>query len=121
MTEPLSSRELDHLLSFVGYGTLDSDVWFLGMEEAGGGEENIRTRLKFRPVEDCAKAHRMLGVTKLHWGKRVIQRTWRGMCYVMLRLEGKEATRENIRVSGHFTRALWRPDSPDRTHADSEA
>jgi hypothetical protein len=67
------------------------------MEEAGGGENNIRTRLKFRTVEDNAEAHKMLGVTNLHWGKRKIQRTWRGMCYIMLRLQGQEPTRENIR------------------------
>ena len=67
------------------------------MEEAGGGETNIRTRLHFRRVEDNAEAHKLLGVTHLHWGKRKIQRTWRGMCYIMLRLEDQEPTRENIR------------------------
>ena len=46
---------------------------------------------------DNADAHKMLGVTHLHWGKRKIQRTWRGMCYIMLRLEGKEPTTGNIR------------------------
>jgi hypothetical protein len=97
VTSSLADDELNHLLNFIGYGTLDADVWFLGMEEAGGGEANLRTRLKFREVEDNAEAHRMLGVTTLHWGKRKIQRTWRGMCYIMLRLEGKEPTRENIR------------------------
>lgn len=62
MTSPLADVELDHLLNFIGYGTLDADVWFLGMEGAGGGEDNLRTRLKFRPVEDNAEAHKMLGV-----------------------------------------------------------
>jgi hypothetical protein len=98
MTNPLNDSELEYLLRFIGYGTLDADVWFLGMEEAGGGEENIRTRLNFRPVEDNAEAHKMLGVTHLHWGKRKIQRAWRGMCYIMLRLEDQEPTRENTRT-----------------------
>jgi len=98
MTNSLSDADLNHLLNFIGYGTLDADVWFVGMEEAGGGEENIRTRLKFRPVEDNAEAHKMLGVTHLHWGRKKIQRTWRGMCYIMLQLEGREPTRENIRT-----------------------
>jgi hypothetical protein len=97
MIKALTDRELEHLLNFIGYGRLDADVWFLGMEEAGGGEANIRTRLRFRPIEDNAEAHRMFGVTYLHWGKRKIQRTWRGMCCIMLRLEGKEPTTENIR------------------------
>ncbi len=61
----------------------------LSTEEAGVGETNIRTRLKFRPVEDNAEAHKMLGVTHLHWGRRKIQRTWRSMCHIMLRLEGR--------------------------------
>ena len=97
MTEPLTDNQIKHLLNFIGYGTLDADVWFLGMEEAGGGGDNIRTRLNFRVVEDLAEAHKLLGVTHLHWGKRKIQRTWRGMCYIMLRLEGKEPAREAIR------------------------
>ena len=67
------------------------------MEEAGGGEANIRTRLAFQPVMDNAEAHKMLGVMNLHWGKRKIQRTWWGMCYIMLRLEGTELTTKNIR------------------------
>ena len=50
MTKPLIDSELEHLLNFIGCGTLDADVWFLGNEEAGGGVANIRTRLKFRPV-----------------------------------------------------------------------
>jgi hypothetical protein len=93
----LQDNELEHLLRFVGYGRLDALVWFLGMEEAGGGEQNIRTRLKFRFVEDCAEAHQLLGITKHHWGKRVIQRTWRGMCYIMLKLENKSTDAESIR------------------------
>jgi hypothetical protein len=97
MTSPLTDTELDHLLNFVGYGTLNADVWFLGMEEGGGGEENVRARLKFRPVEDCMEAHKILGILKFHTGNRVIQSTWRGMCYVMLRLEGKPVDRESIR------------------------
>ena len=72
MSLPLSDSDLDHLLNFIGYGRLEADVWFLGMEEAGGGEANIRARLKFRPVEDNAEEHKMLGVTHLHWGRRKI-------------------------------------------------
>lgn len=97
MSAALTNNELEQLLNFVGYGKLTAKVWFLGMEEAGGGESNIRARLRFQPVEDCANAHRILEITKHHCGKPVIQRTWRGMCYIMLRLDGKEPTRESIR------------------------
>ncbi len=105
---PLTEAELNHLVDFIGYGRLDADVWFLGMEEAGGDESNIRARLKFRPVEDNAEAHKMLSVTNLHWGKRKIQGTWRGMCYIMLRLEGTEPTSENIRSYQVENGAIWR-------------
>jgi len=97
MTQALTDAELEHLLKFVGYGNLDASVWFLGMEEAGGGETNIRARLQFRQVEDNLDAHDLLGITKHHLGKKVIQRTWRGMCYIMLRLEGANPSTENIR------------------------
>jgi hypothetical protein len=94
----LLNNELEHLLNFVGYGRLDAPVWFLGMEEAGGGEDNLRARLKLRAVEDCAEAHRILGITKHHWGRRVIQHTWRGMCYIMLKLDNKATDAESIRT-----------------------
>lgn len=98
MTLPLSTDELNRLLNFVGYGVLDAEVWFLGMEEGGGGEDNIRKRLRFRPVEDCMEAHKILGIVKHHWGNQAIQPTWRGMCCIMLGLEGKEPSRDNIRA-----------------------
>lgn len=93
----LTDAELSQLLNFVGYGRLNAPVWFLGMEEAGGGEDNLRKRLSFLAVDDCALAHQKLGITKHHWDKRTIQPTWRGMCCIMLELENRQATRENIR------------------------
>lgn len=94
---PLTDAELQRLCDFVGYGHLDAQVWFLGMEEAGGGEANIRTRLEFAQVEDCAEAHRNLGMTQFHEGRRRIQPTWRGMCCLMLCLENKPVNRPAIR------------------------
>lgn len=93
----LNDSELEILLNFVGYGNLKADVWFLGMEEAGGGEENLRLRLKFRLVEDCAEAHQILGITQHHTGRKVIQPTWRGMSYIMLAFAGKPTDKEHIR------------------------
>ena len=93
----ISNEQLLHIESFIGYGTTKADYWFLGMEEGGGGDDNIRARLKFQNIEDCKNAHQILGITEYHSGKRKIQRTWRGMCYTMLKIEGKEPTRELIR------------------------
>jgi hypothetical protein len=98
MQTAISDDELDGLINFIGYGRIDARTWFLGMEEAGGGEENLRTRCLFSTVEDCAEAHLKLGIEKHHWGKKSIQSTWRGMCYVMLALEGSEINPETIRA-----------------------
>jgi hypothetical protein len=46
---------------------------------------------------DCAEAHKLLGIEKHHWGRKIIQRTWRGMCYIMLGLEEKRITPDSIR------------------------
>lgn len=112
MNRTLTNANLEHLLHFIGYGKLDAKIWFLGMEEAGGGEENIRARLKFSRVMDCANAHKkILGITKFHTGDKTIQRTWRGMCYIMLRRKGKPIDRESIRN--------YQADYLGRSHGDS--
>ena len=89
--------EVEKLLSFIGYGNLSAPVWFLGMEEAGGGIENLRNRLKFDVIEDLYQGHKKLGILKHHEGKRIIQPTWRGMCVIMLTLKGIDINREEIR------------------------
>jgi hypothetical protein len=107
----ITDQQLEHLLSFIGFGRLEADTWFLGMEEGGGGEENIRTRLKFEVVEDNMHAHELLGIHDWHWGKRKIQPTWRGMCYLMLRLNGEIPDREKIRT--------YQAEELGRSHGDT--
>src|SRR5690606_8451189 len=77
-----------------GYGTVDARVWFLGMEEGGGGAANLRERLSFEAVEDLQNALLKLGIMKFHGDRPRIQSTWRGMCYIMLRLNGMKPTRD---------------------------
>lgn len=95
--KPITDEELAHLLKFVGYGSLTAPVWFLGMEEGGGGEDNLRKRLKFDVVEDCKEAHAQLGITRFHGDRPRIQRTWRSMCYIMLSLNYQKPTTAAIR------------------------
>jgi len=97
MKKSVNKKELDVLLNFIGYGSLKAEIWFIGMEEAGGGENNISARLNFEPIMDCSEAHKLLGIFNLHFEKVIIQKTWRGMCYVMLCLNNEQPTRENIR------------------------
>lgn len=94
----LSDREVEHLLGFIGYGDRDANLWYLGMEEGGGGEDNLRARLNFSTFEDNYVAHKKLGITKFHEGNRNIQRTWRGMCVLSLLLSGKDTDKDSIRA-----------------------
>ena len=88
-TQPLSPNETSNLLEFIGYGNLKAPVWFLGMEEGGGGEERIRVQSGFEPIEDLYDAHvNKMGITRYHCGNRVLQSTWKGMCHIMLSLAG---------------------------------
>lgn len=97
MPTPLTDRELNHLLRFIGYGSLSAPYWFLGMEEGGGGNDNLRTRLEFQTVEDCKAAHQKLGITRFHGDRPRIQSTWGKMARIMLSLGGEEPTRQAIR------------------------
>lgn len=98
MSFSFTDDEIDKLLRFIGYGNLDADIWFLGMEEAGGGVDNLRRRLALDPVEDLKVACvDKLGITKHHTGRRVLQRTWIPMCEVMLRLDGKPTNADSKR------------------------
>lgn len=111
-THIVTSEEKQRLLSFLGYGRLDAPVWFLGMEEAGGGEDNLRVRSTFDQVEDLREAHMKLGITHHHEGKRRIQRTWNMMCEFMLRIEGNTSpTTEDRRT--------YQGDHLGRVHGDS--
>ena len=89
MCTPLNSAQLQHLIDFIGYGRLDAPVWFIGMEEGGGGAANINARLNFQPVEDLRHAHvNLLKIPQFHYNNLrtntpIIQPTWDGMCRIM--------------------------------------
>lgn len=87
----ITAEEKRKLLGFIGYGRLDAPVWFLGMEEAGGGEDKLLIRTRFNRVEDLYEAHKALGITRHHEGRRVLQPQWGRMSDLMLRLSGVSA------------------------------
>lgn len=92
MRSSLSKQQIDRLVQFQGYGNPRGRVWFIGIEEGGGGENNLRNRLHpdFAPIMDNHKAHELLGIHQYHTGKRLRQPTWWTMSKVMLGLdEGK--------------------------------
>jgi hypothetical protein len=91
--------------NFLGYGDINADVWFVGMEEGGGDtEENVRRRLETweargcRSIEDLAEYHQGIGDTKHFDGRKPpIQRTWAKICRMYLAQGARSPTFEEIR------------------------
>lgn len=62
----LTSQQKERIVGFLGYGRLDAPIWFVGIEEGLGLENdeeainNLRARAKFEPVMDLREAHEQL-------------------------------------------------------------
>ncbi|WP_104018924.1 hypothetical protein [Roseovarius nitratireducens] len=94
---------------FYGYGDLTAPIWFIGMEEGGGGEENIRKRLETwdargrKQLEDIAGYHEAMTAEDLTRRKRVrIQPTWEKLIYFQMAAEAGTPTREGVRAFQKF-------------------
>lgn len=95
----LKREELDKLEGFIGYGRKDAEVVFFGLEEAGGGWENLKTRLSITNYKylDCKRFHldefKHSKPYELHSdepNKSVnFQPVWKYMSYLMLKLENR--------------------------------
>jgi hypothetical protein len=106
---------LDYATKFYGYGDLSAPIWFIGMEEGGGGKETVQKRLDvwYRrgrlTVEDLADYHEAMGVGHLTTGKKVkLQSTWAKLIYFQLAAEGAHAEREAVR---DFQGSTWGRDA----------
>ena len=83
--------------SFLGYGDLTADTWFIGMEEGGGKNlEDVQTRIMTwaergrHILEDCAEYHHAIGAGHLFTPPvRAAQRTWDWLMRTQLISEGK--------------------------------
>ncbi len=92
--------------TFYGYGDLSADIWFIGMEEGGGGSvEDIQSRLRVwddrnrKQVEDLAEYHVALGYARLFTGSNPpLQKTWSKLIRAQMIAEGKECGTQAIRA-----------------------
>ncbi|HVA19791.1 MAG TPA: hypothetical protein VMU55_06440 [Solirubrobacteraceae bacterium] len=90
----------ERIEEFVGYGSVDVRVLFLGIEEGlardDSLEDDLLVRSAFHRTADLYEAQLALGGPGKHFGDNpVTQRTWRPMCHLMLRRDGCERpTRE---------------------------
>ncbi|WP_420555647.1 hypothetical protein [Roseovarius sp.] len=110
-----SNLLLEYAAKFYGYGDLSAPIWFIGMEEGGGGKDTVEKRLEAwdrrgrRAVEDLADYHEAMGVGHLTTGKNVkLQSTWAKLIYFQMSAEGETAEREAVR---NFQASTWGRDS----------
>lgn len=83
--------------SFLGYGDLEADTWFVGMEESGGNSLNdVQKRIEAWDnrgrciVEDCAEYHHAIGSGQLFTHPvRKAQSTWDWLIRAQLKSEDK--------------------------------
>lgn|GEM_PF-3387476 len=99
-------ENLNQLLNFVGFGRLDAEIWFLGMQDESGGEEYNHARLKFDQIEDLAEVHHILADPAQISEDSPSWMTWQSICHIMLRLHGKDQSADAIRsyLSEHLGR-----------------
>ena len=66
MKAAMPTAAVEHILSFVGYGSLAAPLWFIGLEEGLGGMDdadvaaNLVARGKFAETMDLAQSHMTL-------------------------------------------------------------
>jgi len=89
--------------TFYGYGNYQGDYWFIGMEESGGGLEDISNRISTwskrgqRELEDVAEYHDAIGVTNLFSEGARLQPTWNKLIRIILSSTRSDFNIEDVR------------------------
>jgi hypothetical protein len=102
LDQPKISSFMD---GFFGYGNLESEVWFIGMEEGGGDSlADIARRLevwhelKKPSVADLFEFHNRLGIVEYFSGTNPkLQATWKMLARYALSYEGVATDSKSIR------------------------
>lgn len=90
------------MYGFYGYGSYQADYWFVGMEEGGDTVQETNQRLTVwdqrgrREVEDVAEYHLAFGITHPFTEKAKLQPTWAKLIRVLLSIEGKPPTKDDM-------------------------
>ncbi len=94
----------DYMKGFWGYGTINADYWFVGMEEGGGDDfEEINSRLLQwdkrgrNAIEDIYDYHMDINIHKWFKNKAPLQPTWNRLIRVLLAYKGITPEREMVR------------------------
>lgn len=101
MNRQITDNQLEVLEGFVGYGKPSAEIIFIGIEERGGGYENLKMRFSMDKYKylDCKRFHLdTLRVTHFHNENKKhsvkLQPVWSFMSYLMLR--NKEHSEKEI-------------------------
>lgn len=94
----------DYCNTFLGFGSWEVPVWFIGIEEAGGKNlEDVENRLRAwddrgrKPLEDAPQFYPASGNILWHGTNAEIQPTWRQLIRMLLLAQGKSDTDSIIR------------------------
>lgn len=106
MEKYFTSEETKKLCNFIGYGKKDAEFIFIGIEEGGGGYDNLKRRLEYKDYKllDCRKFHlEVLNDKRFHSysdNSVKLQPVWRFISYLVLRLKGidKESLFKNNKL-----------------------
>jgi hypothetical protein len=97
--------------NFYGYGNYRGQYWFIGMEEGGGDSfDEISKRLTVwdrrgrYELEDVADYHIELGIDWPFAEKPKLQSTWAKLIRVLLSIEGRSPTTDEVRL---YQQRLW--------------
>src|SRR6184192_195563 len=90
--------------TFYGYGNWSAPVWFVGMEEGGGGTpEEIAKRIAAweqrgrNELEDLVEYHHAIGVTRHFGGQPKLQSTWAKLIRILWAMRGQTPTNDDLR------------------------
>lgn len=92
------------ITTFFGYGNLDSEYWYIGMEEGGGNHfREINQRMLTwdsmgsAVTVDLKEYHDAIGIDKFFTDRPKLQKTWSRLIRIHLRLNHMPCTTEDIR------------------------
>jgi hypothetical protein len=95
----------DFMQGFYGYGTFRAPIWFVGMEEGGGGSlEQLAGRIAAwdtrgrHELEDVAEYHVAIGIDHFWKEPIVLQPTWGRLIHVLLSSKGLTPTTQEVKA-----------------------
>jgi hypothetical protein len=99
---------------FFGYGAWTAPVWFVGMEEGGGGTtEEVERRIEAwsdrgrNELEDLVAYHQAIGVTRHITDRPALQASWAKMARVLLASRGEVVTTDAVRAYQRDQLGRW--------------